>query len=295
MSQQIYEKTCVHSWNGVWVSSVKTVKIGPPTGTKPLLKWPGGKRSIIKSLLPLVSDNFRTYYEPFVGGGALFFAIQPSKAFLSDSNPELMNCYLQVRDHSDEVIEQLGMLRNSKEDYYQVRENVPSSPIAKAARLIYLVTLSFNGIHRLNLKGQFNVPYGYKTYLEPCDAARIRAVSAALSRAEITCADFESAASPAGNGDLVYLDPPYTVSHGNNGFLKYNARIFSWEDQVRLAKLAKRLSVRGCHVIVSNANHSSIAALYPAFQVQVVERVSRIAASPDFRRRTTECIFYNEV
>jgi DNA adenine methylase len=274
---------------------MKIVNNEPKIKTRPLLKWPGGKRGILNSLLPLVPTSFHTYYEPFVGGGALFFAIEPSSAFLSDSNPELINCYIQVRDHADEVTEHLIMLRNTEEDYYKVRDNVPTNPAAKAARLIYLVTLSFNGIHRLNLRGQFNVPYGHKTYLEPCDPGRIQAVSAALARAEIMCADFESVAAFAGKGDLIYLDPPYTVAHGNNGFLKYNARIFSWGDQVRLSKLAESLASRGCQVIVSNANHPSIAALYPGFRVRVVERVSRIAASSDFRRKITECIFYNEV
>ena len=274
---------------------MKRVDGEPAAKMQPLLKWPGGKRSILGSLLPLVSANYCTYYEPFFGGGALFFAIQPPRAFLSDNNPDLIDCYVQVRDHADQVIERLAMLKNTEREYYQVRDNVPADPMAKAARLIYLVTLSFNGIHRLNLKGEFNVPYGYKTYLEPCDPVRIRAASAALSRAEIACADFETAVSSARKGDLIYLDPPYTVSHGNNGFLKYNARIFSWNDQVRLSKLAQRLSRRGCQVIVSNANHPSIVDLYRPFRMRLVERVSRIAASREFRRRITECIFYNEV
>jgi len=276
------------------VVSASIVESASEIKTIPLLKWPGGKRAILRGLLPLVPGSFHTYFEPFVGGGALFFAIDPSKAVLSDANPELINCYVQVRDQANEVIEHLNMLRNSEEDYYQMRDSAPTSPIERAARLIYLVTLSFNGIYRLNLKGQFSVPYGYKTYLRPCDPGRIQAASAALARAEILCADFEGVASSARKGDLVYLDPPYTVAHGNNGFLKYNARIFSWSDQVRLSDLAQSLSRRGCKVIVSNANHPSIVSLYPDFRVEVVERVSRIAASRDFRRPITECIFYNE-
>ena len=274
------------------------VDFGPIQGTvkrrertdecQPLLKWPGGKRGILKSLLPLVPGNFRTYYEPFVGGGALFFAISPPEAILSDSNPELVNCYVQVRDHVEQVIEHLKTLKNTEEAYYEVRDHVPHSLTARAARLIYLVTLSFNGIHRLNLNGQFNVPYGHKTQLDPCDQVRLRAVSAALSHAEIVCADFEGATATAKEGDLVYLDPPYTVSHGNNGFLKYNAKIFSWADQIRLSEVAERLASRGCRVVVSNANHSSITALYPGFEVHLVERVSRIAASSRFRRKITE-------
>lgn len=240
-------------------------------------------------------SSLRSYYEPFVGGGALFFAIQPSRATLSDNSPELINCYVQVRDHADEVIEHLAAMENTEEDYYKIRDNDPTTEVARAARLIYLVTLSFNGIYRLNLKGEFNVPYGHKTHLRPCDPVRIRAASTALSHADILCVDFEGASTCAGEGDLVYLDPPYTVAHGNNGFLKYNARIFSWSDQVRLSEFARSLARRGCRVIVSNADHPSIVSLYPDFRMQLIKRASVIAASSQFRRNINECVLYNEV
>jgi DNA adenine methylase len=260
----------------------------------PLLKWPGGKRALIRDLLPLVPSCFRRYYEPFAGGAALFFALRPHEALLADSNQELINCYAQVRDRPERVLRYLRTMPNTEEDYYRIRDSFPRSRAHQAARLIYLATLSFNGIYRVNLKGLFNVPYGRKAHLNPYDAPRLRSAAESLSAVELLCCDFENAVETAGARDFVYLDPPYTVAHGDNGFLKYNSRIFSWTDQVRLARVASRLAARGCAVVVSNADHPSIAALYGAFRVIRVSRFSRIAASADSRGRITECIFYTE-
>jgi DNA adenine methylase len=270
---------------------------GGPTGPArldPLLKWPGGKRKLLSSILPLAPGSHRCYYEPFVGGGAVFFALCPARAVLADSNEELINCYIQVRDRHGEVTEYLRAMPNSERLYYETRASAPTDPVARAARLIYLTTLSFNGIYRENLAGVFNVPYGRKTHLDPCDPARIAAISAALMRATLMCVDFERAVFDAGRHDIVYLDPPYTVAHGDNGFLKYNSRIFSWEDQKRLAAVARRLADRGCRVIVSNADHPSILDLYRGFRVLRVQRSSVIAADGESRRLITECVFHRE-
>jgi DNA adenine methylase len=258
----------------------------------PLLKWPGGKRNLLNLILPLIPPSFNRYFEPFFGGGALFFALQPKEAYLSDKNAELIHTYSQVRERPDAVIRELRKLQNSEKDYYRIRSSKPRSDAARAARLIYLITLAFNGIYRVNLKGEFNVPYGYKRRLDPCDEERIRKASELLKRAIVRDQDFEEALSRANEGDLVYLDPPYTVAHGNNGFIKYNAKIFSWEDQIRLARVAKELAARGCTVIVSNADHFSIRSLYDGFTTTTRERNSIIAASSDFRSRITECVFY---
>lgn len=258
----------------------------------PLLKWPGGKRNLLNVILPLTPNQFNRYFEPFVGGGALFFALQPKKAYLSDKNAELIHAYSQVRDRPRAVIRELRKLRNTETNYYKVRSSAPTNAAARAARLIYLVTLAFNGIYRVNLKGEFNVPYGYKTHIDPCDEDRIFQASDLLKRAEVRDQDFEEALRTASRGDLVYLDPPYTVAHGNNGFIKYNAKIFSWEDQLRLAQVAKKLVAKGCTVIVSNADHCSIRKLYTGFATATLERNSVIAASSDFRSRVTECVFY---
>jgi len=259
----------------------------------PLLKWPGGKRRLIQFLLPILPLRFDAYYEPFMGSGALFFALQPKRAFLSDKNLELIDTYNEVRDNPDAVIETLSSLKNTEHNYYAVRESVPVNKAAKAARMIYLSTLSFNGIHRVNLNGRFNVPYGYKRHVRPCQPDRIRTASALLRRATITCEDFQSAIAGAKSGDLVYFDPPYTTAHTNNGFVKYNARIFTWDDQKRLSHTAHDLKRRGCQVYISNADHSSIRALYKDFHVRTIERHSVIAASAEHRRRITECLFHS--
>ncbi len=264
----------------------------PGLASEPLLKWPGGKRSLLKHISPLLPRQYNHYYEPCVGGGALFFMLQPTSATLADKNPGLMNCYLQVRDHPDDVIAYLQTLRNTEQDYYMVRASTPPTDAARAGRLIYLTTLSFNGIHRVNLKGDFNVPYGYKTHLNLYNSAKIYAISRTLSPAKLICGDFEEVVKDAVEGDLIFLDPPYTVAHGNNGFIKYNAKIFSWDDQMRLADVARTLVRRGCQVVISNADHPSIRDLYSGFKCEVISRASVIAAATKHRRYITECVFY---
>lgn len=258
----------------------------------PMLKWAGGKRRLLKHLTPLIPPDYGRYFEPFFGGGALFFATQPKNAILSDTNQELIECYQYVKNSPKDVINQLNYMENSKENYFKVRNEVPSGGLERAARTIYLTTLSFNGIYRLNLKGEFNVPYGYKYHLNPCDEEKIMAVSKALSNAELSCCDFSESITTARENDLVYFDPPYAISQGN-GFVKYNSKVFTWQDQIRLSNIARELVARGCTVIISNANVPEIRELYADFNCTVLERPSVIAASGEHRKKITECIFYN--
>lgn len=258
----------------------------------PLIKWPGGKRALVGEILSLLPKWEGTYFEPFLGGGALFFALKPSRSVLSDTNRELINLYEQVRDAPLKLIEVLKSFENSEAAYYKIRAQAPRTPRRRAARLMYLTTLSFNGIHRVNLSGHFNVPYGYKVHLQPYDQERIIQASAALSRSVLSVADFELATKSAKHGDLIYFDPPYTVAHASNGFLKYNEKIFSWDDQVRLARHARSLAARGCNVLVSNADHHSVHELYSGFNRHDLKRFSRIAASSQHRRLITETIYF---
>jgi DNA adenine methylase len=274
---------------------VNSLQSRESTKTPPLVKWPGGKRKLVGEIRTLLPKAFGRYYEPFVGSGALFFAIQPPKATLSDTNSELINLYIQVRDRPDELIGALKGFRNTQNDYYKVRDSSPRLPLTRAARFLYLLNLSFNGIHRVNLQGVFNVPYGFKTHLPTFDETRIRSTSKALSGVTLRTADFAGATARAKKGDLVYFDPPYTVAHAHNGFVKYNEKIFSWNDQLRLAELARTLVKRGCHVFVSNADHSSVRALYRGFRMSRIRRFSVIAASSEFRRELTEAVYYGPV
>lgn len=259
----------------------------------PFIKWPGGKREVLRSLLPIVPPTLSRYFEPFLGGAALYFAMQPRHAVLSDTNENLINLYKQVRDEPRELIRILKTFENSEDYYYQLRDMTFRSAAKRAARLLYLTRLSFNGIHRVNLRGEFNVPYGHKTYLSTCDEDQILAASHILQFAKIVVSDFEKATLTADAGDFIYFDPPYTVAHKNNGFIKYNENIFSWDDQLRLADHARILASRGCHVVVSNADHQSIHKLYRGFRKKRVRRFSRIAASSAHRRAITEMLYYS--
>ncbi len=258
---------------------------------EPFLKWPGGKRALAPTLVRLAPREMGHYFEPFLGSGALFFALKPERAVLGDSNAELIECYEQIRDACDEVIDELRQLRNSEAEYYRVRHASPSSPAARAARLIYLVNLAFNGIYRINkVTGQFNVPYGHRTSRKVLEEGKLRAASLMLARARTLAGDFEAGLGSAREGDFVYLDPPYTAAHSSNGFVRYNQQLFSWADQIRLARCAARLADRGVKVMVTNAPHKSILELYPGFRCTRVKRPSQIAANVTFRKTVTEVV-----
>lgn len=268
------------------------MKNSEPGTSLQIIKWAGGKRKLMPAILEVAPAKFSSYFEPFLGGGAVFFSLLPKSAILSDTNAELVQMYIQIRDSPEKVLHHLRRMPNSEYDYYRIRATRPRSASGKAARLIYLCTLAFNGIYRQNLKGEFNVPYGYKTHVNPCNKAMLERMSNSLRGKTLLDADFEEAVRTAQKNDFVYFDPPYTVAHGNNGFIKYNAQIFSWADQKRLAGVALRLKRAGCRVLVSNADHASIRELYSDFQVRVIERHSVMAASSDFRRPVRECLFY---
>lgn len=234
-----------------------------------------------------------TYYEPFFGAGALFFALQPSAAVLSDVNSELMAAYQAIRTAPGQVTACLGALQRDRDSYYRVRSSSPTDSNERAARLIYLTTLAFNGIYRVNRQGEFNVPYGGREYPSMGLNGSLDPYAEALRGARITSGDFEAAVAQARSGDFIYLDPPYTVAHSNNGFLRYNESIFSWKDQERLAATASELDRRGCLVAVSNASHYSIRSLYGGFRAISASRRSLIAADPTHRQHTDELVFTN--
>lgn len=178
---------------------------------RPFVKWAGGKGQLLDELLKRAPTTFGRYYEPFVGGGALFFALQPKRAVLADKNQELANAYLVVRDNVEELVISLRQHRNHRDYYYRLRSLNPLelTSLERASRFIYLNKTCYNGLWRVNRRGHFNVPFG--RYKDPkiCDADNLRAVSAALQGVEIRCSDFEEALQTATGGDLVYLDPPY--------------------------------------------------------------------------------------
>lgn len=260
---------------------------------KPFLKWAGGKRWLTSMDALPDSEPYERYIEPFLGGGAVFFHLQPKAAILSDINPELIHLFSTMREMPAELEAAMRhhQLKHSPDYYYEQRAADPEDPIARAARFLYLNRTCWNGLYRVNRRGEFNVPIGTKdTVLFPSDD--FQAFAKALRTAELISSDFEAVIGLAGDGDFVFVDPPYTVRHNYNGFLKYNESIFSWADQVRLASCVKEAVTRGAAVIVTNANHESVHDLYSnTFEMRELHRASVLAASSTKRGVTTEAMF----
>lgn len=259
---------------------------------EPFLKWPGGKRWLVQRYGKHFPIIFRRYLEPFLGGGAVFFHLAPRHGILSDTNAELVNTYQCLKVHARAIDNRLAQLhaRHSAALYYRIREMEPTDAIERAVRFLYLNRTCFNGLYRVNLSGEFNVPMGSKT-LVGYPEGYLQKIAECLSHASIQSADFEDTIDKAGKDDFLYVDPPYTVMHNNNNFRKYNANLFSWSDQLRLASAIKKASHRGAAVMISNADHDSVRELYFGFgHHQRVNRTSILAAEPLHRRRTTELL-----
>lgn len=265
---------------------------GLPQGyipAKPILKWAGGKTQLLKELSKKIPVSYGRYIEPFIGGGALFFALNPGDSIIADSNPELINVYQQVADHTSEVIEYLHQYQNTKEMFYEVRaldwHELPKAEAA--ARTIYLNKTCFNGLYRVNRKGQFNVPYG--NYKSPnfCDVDALYAAAATLKKAEIVCGDYLHVLKKyAQEGDFVFLDPPYLPVSTYGDFKRYTKEQFYEEDHVELAKEVVRLQEVGCHVILTNSNHPLVHELYKDFTIDVIPTKRYISCNG--ARRTGE-------
>ncbi|MHB9144329.1 MAG: DNA adenine methylase [Symbiobacteriia bacterium] len=279
-----------HSTNW-WETGMKGTAERNAARVSPYFKWAGGKRRLLSRLLPALPPSYGRYFEPFFGGGALFFALGPESAVLSDTNDELMNAHRVIRDKVDELIDSLSLLSVSNEQFYALRSARPTTDVDRAVRFIYLNRTAFNGLYRVNQQGEFNVPFGCKPGTVICDVAHLKRVSAALHHADLLTTDFEDAVKAATVGDVVYFDPPYTVKHENNGFRRYNEALFSWRDQERLASLAKGLAAAEVHVVVSNAYHEDIRQLYDFLTPLVVERGSLISAKTAGRTTIREYIF----
>ncbi len=258
----------------------------------PFLKWAGGKRWLVADHINLFPKQYNRYIEPFLGSAAAFFALQPKKAILSDINNELINTYIAIRSNAKRV-EQLLTIhqqKHSQKYYYAVRQTKPKGLFQQAARFIYLNRTCWNGLYRVNLDGKFNVPIGTKTNVL-LDSDNFSVVAECLNKAKLLCRDFEEVVNLAAEGDLIFVDPPYTVKHNYNGFVKYNEKLFCWNDQIRLRDSLVRARKRGAFVVVTNANHPSVRELYRGrFELITLARSSVIAASSERRGRYTELI-----
>lgn len=254
---------------------------------KPILKWAGGKTQMLGDLLPKVPAAYGRYIEPFIGGGAMFFALNPNDAVIADSNPELINMYKQVADNVDAVISYLQKYENTEEMFYSVRalkwENLTEAEAA--ARTIYLNKTCFNGLYRVNKKGQFNVPYGKYKAPKFCDVEALYAASEALQKADIVCGDYLSVLKEyARPGDFIFLDPPYLPISEYADFKRYTKEQFYEEDHIELAKEVFRLQELGCYVILTNSNHPLVHELYKPFNIEVIQTKRYISCSGSNRK-----------
>ncbi|MGM0574600.1 MAG: DNA adenine methylase [Myxococcota bacterium] len=259
---------------------------------RPVLKWAGGKKRLLHELLPRLPERFGRYFEPFFGGGALYFSLQPEVATLGDVNSELMTVYRCVRDELDALVAHLQRHRYEKDYYYRMRALDPRdlTPVERASRTIYLNRTCFNGLYRVNRRGQFNVPFGRYSNPVICQEDRLEAASRVLQNTSLREGDFRWVVDEAREGDLVYFDPPYQPISRTSNFTSYAAGGFGEDDQVGLADVFARLASRGVRCVLSNSDTPLVRELYEDFRVETVLAPRAISRRADGRRPVREVI-----
>ena len=260
---------------------------------RPFVKWAGGKRQLIPELLRYVPGEFSTYFEPFVGGGALFFQLRPRRAVLADINQRLIRTYKGVRNNVSDVIRLLKAYPHDERFFYELRDlDIDLGTDAEvAAWFIYLNKIGFNGLYRVNRKNRFNVPFGRHRNPTICDEATLQACAIALKDAELLVADFETVVERAGPRDLVYFDPPYVPISVTSSFTSYTSTGFGLDGQVRLRDLALSLKQRGVHVLLSNSSSEIVRGLYgPEFSVAEVSATRLVNSNVSRRGAITELV-----
>lgn len=262
---------------------------------RPPVKWAGGKGQLLAQLEPLFPEGFQNYHEPFVGGGAVFFYLLPKKASLIDNNKELINFYLVVRDNLEALLQDLPRHINEKSYYYKVRALNPEEmdPVKRASRFLFLNKTSFNGLWRVNRKGEFNVPFGYYKKPRIIDEPNLRLVSSTLQDTEITLGDFALVLEKAQRGDFIYFDPPYHPLSETSSFTSYTAKDFGEEDQKRLADVFRTLDQRGCLVMLSNSDTPFIRELYDSYNISIVKARRAINCRSNKRGPVNELVVRN--
>ena len=268
----------------------------------PILKWVGGKRQLLDSIMPLVNKNCSTYVEPFIGGGAVFFELQPKKAIINDYNEELINVYLTIRDYPEELISALEQHKlNSSEDYYYTIRALDREPeyeqlscIERAARIIYLNKTCYNGLYRVNSAGQFNSPYGKYKNPNIVNATTIRAMSKYLknNNIDIRQGDYKAVLKGLRKGAFVYLDPPYMPISSSSSFTGYTEGGFSYQQQVELKLECDKLREKGISFLQSNSDCPEIRELYKDYQIITVQAKRNINSNASKRGEINEVLIY---
>jgi DNA adenine methylase len=275
-----------------------------PTAPRPFLKWAGGKQRLLQQYEAFFPAGFQRYLEPFVGGGAVFFRLSntgrlPEQVFLFDHNQELVNAYQVVRDELDQLLDLLAIHneQHGHDYYYQVRAldrgDAALSDVERAARTLYLNKTCYNGLYRVNRKGQFNVPLGRYENPKILDAANLRAASAALQGVQIEVRGFRSLVDLGQAGDFFYFDPPYDPVSKTANFTNYTAGSFREGDQRDLAWVFAQLSARGCLCMLSNSDTALVHELYQGFRIERVRAKRAISRNPAGRGAIDEVVVLN--
>ncbi|HTM20039.1 MAG TPA: DNA adenine methylase, partial [Kofleriaceae bacterium] len=271
-----------------------------PAELAPIVKWAGGKTKLLEELVAHAPGTYRRYFEPFVGGGALFFRLVPDDAVLCDRNVDLINTYRCIAWNVEAVIKRLAAhkAKHGEAHYYQVRERFnqregKQSDVERAAACIYLNKTCYNGLWRVNASGEFNVPIGRYTDPPICDAERLRAAAPVLQRADLRAGHYADAVDGARSRDLVYFDPPYHPVSDTANFTSYTADCFGEDDQRALAEVTRLLDARGCAVMVSNSDTPFIRALYRDYRITRVSCARAINTNAASRGAVHEVIVSN--
>lgn len=262
---------------------------------RPFVKWAGGKTKMIPFILSSFPDKVSTYYEPFVGGGSVFFEMLRQKRFkkavIGDSNEDLMAAFQSVQSNVEGLIRELSAKKYRYDEtvYYRVREEEPSEdPVKRAARFIYLNRTCFNGLYRVNRSGGFNAPFGKFTNPLICDGENLRAVSSALKGVKLALADFATIVERAKKGDAVYFDPPYLPISKTSSFTAYNAGGFGLGDHYRLAGYFKELVSMGVSVVLSNSLSEKTRDMYSGFDIRELTGARNIGGPAEYRSPVKE-------
>jgi len=266
---------------------------------KPFIKWAGGKRQLLNQLIANLPEDFNNYQEFFLGGGALYFKLwsmdRIKKAFINDSNKELINCYLIIKSRLSELIEELkdSKYKNETHIFYAIRALQPEDSIERAARFIYLNKTAYNGLYRVNKSGKFNVPFGKYKNPKFLDEENLMLVSEALKKAEILHTDFSKVLDYARENDFAYFDPPYYPLTDTAKFTSYTADTFTGKDQERLKEVVDKLTGREVKVLVSNSHTDFIYNLYKNYRSVEVHAIRAINCKADSRGKVSELILAN--
>ena len=267
--------------------------------TYPLVKWVGGKRQLMPELLKNMPISFKRYFEPFIGGGALFFELQPYNAYISDMNEELINLYCVVRDNVFELITDLNKHKITKEYYIKIRNLDRTSKykkltnVQRASRFIYLNRTCFNGLYRVNSKGEFNVPFGNYKNPKIIDVDNLLNCSSLLKNTEIKHADFSAILECAQKGDFVYFDPPYVPLNETSSFTSYTKNGFDMEMQIKLNEVCNELNSMGVKFMLSNSDTTVINELYSNYRIEKVLASRQVNANAEGRGKITEVLVRN--